>query len=88
VSDFFFKANYYLDSQKYFANSSGNFGLGLFSVMQLIIYAGFLLTENPGKGTVGYLWLFFLETRGQDTTETKVLCFKHKDLYALALEEA
>lgn len=39
---FFFRANNYVDSQKYFTNSSENFGLSLFSLMQIIIYAGFL----------------------------------------------
>lgn len=48
---------------------SENIGLSLISVTQMVIYAGFLLMETPGKGTVSSLCLLFLEMRAQDSAQ-------------------
>lgn len=60
-----------------------NVALSLVSVMQMVIYAGFLLIETPGKGTVSSLWLLFLEMRAQDSAQKLKLSSLHVEILTL-----
>lgn len=53
----------------------------------MVIYAGFLLMETPGKGTVSSLWLLFLEMRAQDSAQRLQFSALHMEIFTFVFWE-